>query len=162
MDSIWSLFALLLLEGHELYPTGFQLFAQLCNVLAWSSTYRKASLAEKDGDLSRAYSWFNSRWPKRKTGTVSGDRREKGQVCGGQVEEERGLSCQCYSTNGQLGQSVPGTGTIFSECVSYTLGSFKVLVILNSLSCTYIVWALDLCPCDPTSVPVSLGLTPTP
>lgn len=31
------------------------------------------------------------------------------------------------------------TGMVFSMCVSYTLGCFSVLVVLNSLSCTYIM-----------------------
>lgn len=50
---------------------------------------------------------------------VSGERREERGVkyVKDQVDEERGLSCQCCGTNRQLGQSVPGTVMIFSKCV---------------------------------------------
>lgn len=43
-------------KKHELYPTGYQLFAHLSSELAQSSIYEKASSAEKHGNLPRAYS----------------------------------------------------------------------------------------------------------
>lgn len=51
------------------------------------------------------------------------------------------ITLQICSIRTKYIQNFPfgSTGMVFSMCVSYTLGCFNVLVVLNSLSCSHII-----------------------
>ena len=129
---MWSLLTLLLLEKHELYPTGYQLLAQLSNELPNPQFMGKQAQCRRmktfPGPTADLIPW----WLKRETRTDSGERT----VGRGQVEEERRQSWQCWGIWQQVAGAVfPGTEHRW----------------------VWDILELDLCPCDTTTSPTMTG-----
>lgn len=98
-------------------------------------------------------------WPKRRARVGSEKRRREDKGVGGQVNEERGLSCQGYGINSWLvclcqGQSITGLGYQSWISVILTPPAFPLRgaggLILNTIILIRVIWGIQkftcLCP----------------